>query len=1038
MFHSIKRVVDTNILNEMISSSKRKKKSEKNKTSADDDDSHFNYANSALTNSTLMITYHSLMNNVIYDSSCSHSLIFDKTRFVNEDLISSNDQIKISDDHMQIEEYEIMRVWRQLKSKKIEITFKKTAYISNCSVTLVSQSKLEKEEFDRDSFIKTLIHLKTSTQVCEIQRRFEMQLLEYTLISRDDQMMTNSMQSSRNIIVKAISWQWHRRLEHCRSQMIDHLSKEWITSNADNEVFKTIKCQICAVSKMHKLVQRQSSAKTIKFYEMLHFDLIIYEMRDFDSTICITHFTNKFTHYSWIFSLNDHREKTLMLVFKELINKCDRSDIAINSMMRIIKSSQETSINKHLENWITNQSIIWDWSAKNIFEQNDTSKRYEALLIEKTKCIREHAKLSENLFLECYLTIEHLMNRTLNQILNWDSLLIRMQKLINQNQSIRPEIEHLKMYECKTYSLLKKADVSSRDSKLKSRAFVDYLIDYNSTNIFRVWNPEKDDVNDYRDVIFDESELYDIYNKNDSIVTLEKEKRIVKISINQTIALNSENDEWLEISIRNRLMLKNKRVVELSTSSSKESSKKKSSQKRSSRSFTLVSSQSLADLFTNYSSLSKSSSLESKIHSKRDSSLMNLTDRILEMRRKCEIKRNVISADLDEANILEGKRVKFASSKYLKFDYAQLAWIEDEWNKISEFHVAFMIELMKLKNSLIKNQIDFQIDLKKESSIIDTHIDMKVSNRTHISTLSSSSAHWRAMLKHLHEDEFRKTAQMKYDAIDDRDTWEIVNKSENQKIISLKWMFIYKNDSDDYLIKYKARIMMRNDLQNADSQDVYAATLTSKIFRMLMILVIAFHLKTRQLNVVNAFLNAHNDELVYCQMFDDYRLQSKCYRIIRALYDQRKSSLLWLRILIIKCLELRLKSIFEESCLFIADNVIMFFYVNDIVFAYRTNRKRVAESYIARLKSMFEMRDMKSIKFFLEIRVIQTIDSIYLVQDTYIDKLVKNYKININSKASFTSLSIEDIESFKRDVDLNRMHEYHKKMRSVCYSVVIS
>jgi hypothetical protein len=105
-------------------------------------------------------------------------------------------------------------------------------------------------------------------------------------------------------------------------------------------------------------------------------------------------------------------------------------------------------------------------------------------------------------------------------------------------------------------------------------------------------------------------------------------------------------------------------------------------------------------------------------------------------------------------------------------------------------------------------------------------------------------------------------------------------------------MFIYKNDFDDYLIKYKARIMMKSDLQNVDSQDVYAATLISKMFRLLMTLVTAFHLKTRQLDVVNVFLNAHNDEFVYCQMSDDYRLDDKCYKVIKALYDQRKSSLL--------------------------------------------------------------------------------------------------------------------------------------------------
>jgi hypothetical protein len=117
-------------------------------------------------------------------------------------------------------------------------------------------------------------------------------LLEYNLIS--DQQMTNSIQLSKNIMIKAISWQWHQRLEHCRSQMIDHLSKEWITS--DDAASKTIKCETCAVFKMHRLVQKQSSARAIKLYEMLHFDLIIYEIRRFDEIICIAHFTDEFIH----------------------------------------------------------------------------------------------------------------------------------------------------------------------------------------------------------------------------------------------------------------------------------------------------------------------------------------------------------------------------------------------------------------------------------------------------------------------------------------------------------------------------------------------------------------------------------------------------------------------------------------------------------------------------------------------------------------------------------------------------------------------
>jgi hypothetical protein len=53
---------------------------------------------------------------------------------------------------------------------------------------------------------------------------------------------------------------------------------------------------------------------------------------------------------------------------------------------------------------------------------------------------------------------------------------------------------------------------------------------------------------------------------------------------------------------------------------------------------------------------------------------MNLTNRIEEMkRRRQQSKRNVASTDVDQANIVKEKRIKFASSKCFKFDYAQLA-----------------------------------------------------------------------------------------------------------------------------------------------------------------------------------------------------------------------------------------------------------------------------------------------------------------------------------------------------------------------------
>jgi hypothetical protein len=175
-------------------------------------------------------------------------------------------------------------------------------------------------------------------------------------------------------------------------------------------------------------------------------------------------------------------------------------------------------------------------------------------------------------------------------------------------------------------------------------------------------------------------------------------------------------------------------------------------------------------------------------------------------------------------------------------------------------------------------------------------------------------------------------------------------------------------------------------------------------------------------------------------MSDDYRLDEKVIKVIRALYEQRKSSLLWLRMLIIKCLEMRFRSISKESCLFIdRDEIFMFFYVDDIVFAYRVDRKHAAELLISKLKDIFEMRNLDILKFFLDVRIIQDREAeiVYLVQDAYAEKLIKEYEISINQKTSSISLFYQSLISYESENDSDRIHVYKQKVRSICYLVII-
>jgi hypothetical protein len=221
------------------------------------------------------------------------------------------------------------------------------------------------------------------------------------------------------------------------------------------------------------------------------------------------------------------------------------------------------------------QEINWNWSTKNTLEQNEKFERFDDMLIEKTKCIKEHVKLSEDFYSECYLVVTHILNRTSSSSLSWNSSLIFMQKLLKE--SIRNKIVHFKVFDCKAFSLLKKANALKKNKKMKSRAFIEYLIKYDFINIFRVWNSKKDDVNDYRDVIFNETKFFDTYEKADFFKKEERKFYVTYRAIFMQIFEDNDEKQYDEISIRKFVLNNSKEnVVSKSMMKKKFSSSKKS------------------------------------------------------------------------------------------------------------------------------------------------------------------------------------------------------------------------------------------------------------------------------------------------------------------------------------------------------------------------------------------------------------------------------------------------------------------------------
>jgi hypothetical protein len=107
------------------------------------------------------------------------------------------------------------------------------------------------------------------------------------------------------------------------------------------------------------------------------------------------------------------------------------------------------------------------------------------------------------------------------------------------------------------------------------------------------------------------------------------------------------------------------------------------------------------------------------------------------------------------------------------------------------------------------------------------------------------------------------------------------------------------------------------------------------------------------------------------------------------------------------------------------------------------NRQQTADELIIRLNTMFEFRDLKKIKHFLEIRIIIQDENdddrtVYLVQNAYVDKLMKEYEISEKFEKFQISLSSSStLIKYDKEIDQQRMHEYRKKVSSICYSATM-
>ena len=479
------------------------------------------------------------------------------------------------------------------------------------------------------------------------------------------------------------------------------------------------------------------------------------------------------------------------------------------------------------------------------------AERAGAIIVTVARVIRIYAGLLKALANELICTAVRLLNVTPTKALGWRT----PQEMVT---GIQPDLSRLHVIGSRGFVLNKHLP---RGDKLEDRTFEGFLVGYDASNIYRIWIPTRNRVIRVRDVRF----VDELYKEKPS--TPPVEPRII-----ETVHIPEEEFDGDTIvvaqPIRQRQEATTPVLPPTHVSEKEYNGDTVEVSERPSRQLLSPSptptfegqDQSPSPDLVEQQLLQESSALLDSPHrtpggwNDHDDAEIYIPDR---QQNNAPQRRDL---NLSQDNIITGRRRR------------QAHFIEAAPDLSKYF--AFAATIAQASDALSSASQPRQTD----------------PSRIHRDDLPPLPRHWKELNRHAHKKQFEAAAVAEFDSCWKKGTFANPDiTADRTDAVPLMWVFTYKFNEDGYLLKHKARLVVRGDLQQQYG-DTYAATLAARLFRALMALACAFNLKAMQYDVPNAFLNAHLDRTLHVRTPDGFQDRyGQTLRLLRALYGLKEA-----------------------------------------------------------------------------------------------------------------------------------------------------
>ncbi|KAI5346452.1 hypothetical protein L3X38_014331 [Prunus dulcis] len=224
--------------------------------------------------------------------------------------------------------------------------------------------------------------------------------------------------------------------------------------------------------------------------------------------------------------------------------------------------------------------------------------------------------------------------------------------------------------------------------------------------------------------------------------------------------------------------------------------------------------------------------------------------------------------------------------------------------------------------------------------------------------------------------EWRQAMQEEIEALQSQGTWSLEPNPGNKNIVGSKWLYKIKKNSDGSVARYKARLVAQGFSQQPglDFGETFSPVVRHTTVRLVLSLAAMNQWSLRQLDVKNAFLHGDLEEEVFMrqsQGYEDPAHPEYVCKLKKSLYGLKQAPRAWNAKFTGYLPALGFKISQSDPSLFVkhegSDVIMLLLYVDDIILT--GSNADLVQSVVDNLSSVFEMKDMGRLAYFLGLQI---------------------------------------------------------------------